>query len=389
MHYMEGVKKMQKSTNVNVKLTLKDIKGFSVSKALQGKSIKLKLFGVVFFTIMFIFLITVIASVPPIDDLSIRMLLITVAVYLFFMAILFGPILIIYLVESNNYKKSPILHHMNLYTLTDEGITLSSNSGVYNLKWSEISKVQELKPCFVITDILGKCYVIPKRCFDNEEHLNDYIRIMLSRINKSKFKLSAMKFNNFSPDYKKSTIISQTHLSTELNEPEPFSEIKVLYNKRELLRINYTIYYTSLPGIILSVLGLLFLSSFVKMLIYGYINFISLIIALFMGFNFTFLIPISFFIKTSIQFKKSDMMKNSYTYKFYSDYFIVNHPSNSNRILWSELVKATEQRSSILLYQTTQLAHIIPKNAFQNNEEQLNLLRKVISEKSPRAKICV
>lgn len=380
---------MQEGSKVSVKLTSRDIKDFNISKSLQGGFSMARLFIAAFFTVMSIFLIVLLLIVPPFDDLSINILLIIVAVYLFFMAILFSPILISYLANVNVYKKSPILHHLHLYTLTDEGITVSSSYGTYNLKWREINKIQGFKPCFAIFEALGKYYVIPKRCFDNDKHLNNFINIMFSKIDRSKLRFNNSKFNNFSPELEKVPAIDQNTVSEELNESEPFSEIKVLYNKKDLLRINYKIYYTRPPGIIITVIGLLFLLSFTRMLINGYIDFSVLIITLFIGLSFSSLIPFSLFINTSRQFKKSDLLKNPYIYKFYSDCFTVSHPSGSNRIPWGGLVKAIEQKSSILLYQTTQLAHIIPKSAFQDNVEQLNLLKKIISEKSPRAKISI
>lgn len=372
---------MQESSKVNVKLTSKDIRSYSINKSLQNKSIKSKLFITVFFTTMFIFTVSVMFSDPLIYDLRVKVLLISIPAYLFIMAVLYSPMLTTYIVNANNYKKSPLLQNSHLYIIMDEGIACTSSYGIYNLKWSEIRLIQEFKSCLAVSDILGKCFIIPKRCFDNVEHLNNFIRIIFSKIDRSKLKLSATKFSNFSPENEASTVINQSQTPMESDESEPFSEIKVLLNKKELLKINYKTYYTSPQGIILTALGLLFLISFIKMLIYGYIEFITLPISLFMGSIFTFLIPVSSFFKVSSQFKKSELFKNPYTYKFYSDYFTVSHPCGNNQILWSKLVKAKEQKSSIMLYTTTQEAYIIPKSAFQDKEEQLKLLKKVILEK--------
>lgn len=380
---------MQESSKVNVQLTSKDIKDFSISKSFQNKFSKTKFFFIGFITIMFIFLIFLSISVQPIDGVTIKLIFILIAAYLFFISIIFSPVIINYLSNIYNYKKSVLLQNLHCYNIVDNGIFFSSSREKYTFTWSEIRKIQELNPCFLIVDTSGKYYIIPKRCFDNAAHLNNFISIIFSKLERNKFKLTGSKFDKFSPESGNLVVLQENQVSMPEDTSEPFSETKFMLNKKELIKVNYKIYYANPLGIIVSILGMLFLTSFMRMILQGSIYLPSLLFALSLGTLFTIFIPVSIYINTSNRFKKSDMLKSPYIYKFYSDYFTINHPSGCGQVRWSDLVKAVEQKSSILFYVTTQTAHIIPKSVFQDNEEQLKLLRKVVSEKSPKVKMSI
>lgn len=378
---------MERNLRINVKYTLKDIKDFCFAKTLSKpfNKVFLILKGLVF--ILYIISIPVIILLPIQDKFFMLFMLFVSAIPIIIMigaAVL--PFILFYFSQTNNYKKSKLMEKFQCFELNDEAITIFSSDSSFTVKWNDIYQIQELKPCFLIFTSPGKSFLLPRRCFSDEGQLNEFVGLFTTKLQKSKLKFKRYKLGKISPDAGEIEIKKPSQEPIQQADQEKDTQ---LFNlsfslfKKDIIEANFILYYTKPVGIIITVIGAAFILSFLASLL-THKN--SSIMSLVFGIMFTLFVPIMMYTNTSKRFENDAALKKPYNYKFFKDYFVIDHPSGVVKIRWDELVKVTEIKTAYLLFASTQIAHIIPKSVIISDEEKHRILRELIKDKLTKQK---
>ncbi|MFZ5987947.1 MAG: YcxB family protein [Bacillota bacterium] len=369
---------MGEDNKILIKYTLKDIRAMSFARSYSGIFNKILLFWLGFLILVCIAFVPIIVVASAEDPEFLFILPLLALAILFFSGIFLLPGTMAYLIQRNNYKKSKLLGELQCYEFNEEAVRISSSSGSFSLIWNDIFKVQELKPGFLIYSSPVKVFIIPRRCFTSQEQLDKFRSVLSSRVDKKKLKLKRYHIGKNSPDFGEVLYTDPVEKTCEHHEDDLLLELNFSLIRKDILSTNFKLYYTSPGGLIITGIGVLSLYGYVRCLLtLGY----NLFPILPLGVLFTFFVPFLIYINSSKQFKEDTALQKSFTYKFYNDEYIVEHPSGINRIRWSDLVKAKETKTAFLLYISTQMIHVIPKRVFEQNKEGLNTLGKVIRDR--------
>lgn len=366
--------------SINIKYTLKDLKDFSLAKTRTGILNKISLTISVLLTI-FIVLVTVVF----IFILSeVKWLLISVPLMILPIIITWGltllPGFMLYQKQQSDFKRSKLLGLLQCLKISEDRMDIYSENGSFSLQWNDVYKVQELKPCIIIQSSPGKIFIIPRRCFCNQEQLDLFINILDSKVDKKKTKLKRYKLRNSMPDYGEIKVYENTNKAMELKDEqgEPIIELQFSLSKNEYIAMNFWLYYTKPVGLIITVIGIILMVSSIRMFSLSEVNSIT---PLLMGIAFTFLMPVMLYSNSIKRFKRDAALQKPYTYKFYEDCFVVEHPSGTSRIRFGDLVKVTEIKTAVLFFVTTQIAHIIPKRVLKGREYEFKTLKDLAQRK--------
>ena len=195
---------MNNIIGVNVKLTLKDIRKMCIANELKSQLGKINLCFCGFITILIIFL-GILLSIQELKDGSILGVIFMILGFLLALIIVI-PVLNIRLITMSylakkTYLNTGLIDTLQRYEFMPEGFACTSSVGKNFISWFNILLVEDLKPCFLITESLFKFYIIPKRSFRDKEQLNSFYDFLISYIDNKKLKLQSYDFEEFSPDY--------------------------------------------------------------------------------------------------------------------------------------------------------------------------------------------
>ena len=79
-------------------------------------------------------------------------------------------------VAIRNFNTSKLLHKTQKYQIGNEGIEISSESGQAFIKWNELYMATETKDGFRFFISEQLAYIVPKRCFDQDEEIVKLLR---------------------------------------------------------------------------------------------------------------------------------------------------------------------------------------------------------------------
>lgn len=164
------------------------------------------------------------------------------------------PNISVFITYSNTkkiLKMRGALDVLERYEFTSDGFTVTSSKNSYHISWDYVTKVIELKSCFLIQVSRVNCYVIPKRCFKDGEELNDFFDFLFSVLDRKKLKVKKYRFDEFSPDHGEvvfhSAVVAEEKEKTEERETTdkntPIIEISFINAKDKLLKANFIICY--------------------------------------------------------------------------------------------------------------------------------------------------
>ena len=156
-----------------------------------------------------------------------------------------------------------MLHNLNCVEVSNDKFAVRTLESSFSLLWEEIYKIEELKPCFLIYYSPVKINVIPRRCFISQEQLDEFLNILRNNVSKKKLKLKNYKLKKSLPDFGeviKTDEITHAQENEWTDEGEkPEITIKYELLKKDLLRINFKMYYSKPADIILTLLGVFLL----------------------------------------------------------------------------------------------------------------------------------
>lgn len=370
---------MQEILSINVKYTLKDLKAFSFAKARSG----FRMVGFIFCIILTIFfaygIVLAVLTIPSVVVIFMSLTSMVVPALLIWGFYLL-PAFLTYSQLRTSFIKSRLLGLLQCYRFFDDRLEICSENGNFSLLWNDIYKVQELKPCFIIQSSPGKMSLIPRRCFESQEQLDLFIDIMKSRMENNKIKLKGYRLKNSNPDYGEIKYYENIDKAAglEIEQGEPILEVQFSLLKNDYLDFNFRLYYTKPTGLILTAIGILLLAATIRNFILSIGN---PILSLVLGIVFTFALPLKLYYSSVKCYERDAALQKPYIIRFYSEYFVVEHPSGTNKIKFCDLVKVTEFKSAILLFVTTQIAHIVPKRVFEGREDKLIAIRDLLRQR--------
>lgn len=367
---------MPEDLKILVKLTLKDLRDFTIAGVYARAVDKIML---VFYIIMILFfglgiLSDFVTGKSNHNELYIILLVI-------FTGLIFLPGMFQYLAHRNNYRKSKLLSDLQCYEFLDEGLRTSSSVGSSTMKWSDIFMVLELKPCFLIFLSPLKYFLIPKRCLHSKEELELLRRMITQHMDPKQRKLKKYRLGQVAPDTGEIIIPQSVELLNENPETGPLMELDFFLTKQEQLKFHFQHYYTSPSGSILTVLG----AMITLLVLIGLFNnsdyYVTLLI---LGLGFIVFAPLFIYINVSKQYNQDPAFKLKHSFKIYEDYFTLHQPNTSEyRLQWRDLVKGKEFGVGILLYLTTGLVLYIPKRVLAENPADYEKLRRLLKSKIP------
>jgi hypothetical protein len=100
--------------------------------------------------------------------------------------------------------------------------------------------------------------------------------------------------------------------------------------------------------------------------------------------GFLVILPLIIYMQGKRNFKTNTRLNEEMKYIFTDDKFYITGESFKSEMTWEKAYKIEELKNWILIYQNWQVANIIPKSAF--SDEQLNDFRQIISKYKPLAK---
>lgn len=376
-------KTINDSIDINIKYTERDLRDFCFAKTYSR-------FGIIYIILYAVLLVPIIISMPLLLIFSfntlkeyIPILILSFFPVIFLFLLSLGPFLSLYTRHKTNFQKSKLLHNLNCVEVSNDRFTVRSLESSFSLPWEEIYKIEELKPCFLIYYSPLKINIIPRRCFVSQEQLDEFRNILRNNVPKKKMKLKSYKLKKSLPDFgevvtfDEITRTQENEWADESEKPEITLEYSLL--KKDLLKINFKIYYTKPAGIILTLLGVFLLCRSLSVI--SDIGLYPVIFTLVLGMMFTIFAPIMLFVNTGRGFDKDPALQKPFILKIYNNYYTLEHPSGTSRIEWSKLVRVVELNSAFVFYISTQLYHMIPKSAIINNQESLLKLRNILNEK--------
>jgi hypothetical protein len=146
-----------------------------------------------------------------------------------------------YLTQRYNFQKSKLLSNPQCFEFQDEGIKITSpiaNSTIYR---SDIFKIKELKPCFIIFISPLKYTLIPRRCFCAQEELILFRHLITQKMDKKKYKLKKYRLGKAAPDNEQSIPFQPPNSSTVEPEGSPLLKVNIHLTKKEHLNFLMTV----------------------------------------------------------------------------------------------------------------------------------------------------
>jgi len=105
---------------------------------------------------------------------------------------------------------------------------------------------------------------------------------------------------------------------------------------------------------------------------------------LFLGWIFMIIFPLTLIISPRTAFKKQPSLAAPQTFTASSDGIIVKSPLFSGNDAWSMYVSFVESKDMFLLYLSPRMFRMIPKRAFQSDEQMQEFRRLVAQHVPPR-----
>lgn len=229
---------MNNIIGINIKIVLKDIRKMCIANEYKNQLGKAKIKFCLIMCMVILLMGTVVA-VPSIKDGNIFEIITIILVFLLCLIIVITifnfRLIIMSLIAKRTYDKSGLLGNLQRYEFTPEGFVSISHNGNYCISWVDIFVVEELKPCFLIRLSPIKYYIIPKRCFMDKEHLNSFVNLLLTVVDRNKLKLGNYEFGAFSPDHGEIVPTREKHRKEIGDSRTPMLEVAPTNSKKELL----------------------------------------------------------------------------------------------------------------------------------------------------------
>ena len=387
---------MDNNIKINVKITLADIKKLTL-ESIFNKTSLIFLLLILFFPISifsFILIGTIVSSTKPFDSNFGLLLFFSIIFYLLIISAFMVFITFIkYILRFNRNKRAftqnKLIQKNVSFAFTNSGFKVFSETTNSNIEWDSIYKIVEKKSFVYLYFSPYKVDTIPKRCFLNNEKLQNFFDLVENNIDSRKLKIKRYPLKqNFNEENNEEIIENNLEKDPITNDDisNKLFEIEFSHTRNEMLSSTYKMFYSKPVSIIFTTLGLYLIVRSILNLITGSSSispqyyYLAIFITSFIGFSLSLLLPILLYIRITKNYKNDKLLKNSYTYIFYDDFLLVKASNIENKYKWSELYKIKKGKTNFYFYLNKLYVLIIPKRIFDNKEEELKLLNEKISE---------
>ncbi|HEX9059419.1 MAG TPA: YcxB family protein, partial [Clostridia bacterium] len=325
----EGVQMQE--LKIYVKNELEDYKDFIYANSRRmtpGNGITIILSGIIILCFM-----------PSLYSVSIYLSLITLVFYMIMLLPAMDlAALLRYRRIRVNYEKSPLFKEPTCYEFCNEHIVISSRNSNAKVKWDDLFRIVELKPCFMIYTSSNKYLILPKRFLKSQEQLELLRSLFVDKINAKKLKIKSYPLKEITP-YTDELFDTQEVMENieeiDVSGDKSLVEMGFFLEKGDVLSMNFRVLYKTPSVLIFTFIGLSITAFY----------FVSLrtedppVQRLILGLVFTFIFPILIFINVNRTFGKGSTSKNIIKYRFYDGYYIVESGTSTAKVKWCNLNK--------------------------------------------------
>lgn len=361
---------MQESVKITVNLSRMDIKYFIFGEYYNRIKITLIVY-IALDLLIFAFVI------PGLLSLIYWLQLAAVFLVLFILFLAFNllPALIRYLRLISSMSKQNSFSQTNWYEFSKYMIMVTSQTESQTYYWNYLFKIDEYRAGFTIFLSPNQSVIIPKRCFTSQEQLDLFYFLITSNVSRSKLDLKKRK------SYKLSPADADVIAPLEIKPPSvfaevPLAEISFKLTNSEFITYYYRRMYTSPGGIFVVLLALTFL-------IYGLTRYDTIHLIVWVGVGILLLLafPISLYTRTIKPSINDPNVMKKVTYRFTSDHMITDgFYDEILQIRWTDIYKIQETKSSYIIYCNKRITHLIPKRAFDDKPEQLDIFLSLLGK---------
>lgn len=270
----------------------------------------------------------------------------------------------------NEFEHNKNFDKILSYDFNAQGYAVNTPDGHLTMHWSNIARIIDLKPCYVIVRSMGKLNLLPKRCFNGAPELNAFRELLIANVESKKLKLRNEDFNHFSPDtveMARPLTIQAEEKHGRANDETPHLEFSFTLTKKEIIKYNLLFYYMRSLGCLLTVLGLLLLIPVVR--IFGGETELPLLTQIVVTFLCAYLLPLApalIYVMSVRNYKADTSLRNSTTYRFYSDHMTASNDRGISDKHYADFRKLSKLGPFYLLFITKRLAYIIPERAVED-----------------------
>jgi c-di-AMP phosphodiesterase-like protein len=140
-------------------------------------------------------------------------------------------------------------------------------------------------------------------------------------------------------------------------------------NIDDYIKVNYHLFYRRWPAKFMLWLGIFMLLMFSVSLFsneFSSSSWIALLFPLFMIAG----LPITVYFAAKRNYKTNARISETIKYEFDKEYIEVIGESFNSKQTWNKIYSVTENKDWVLIWQNQQVANVIPKRDFKNNELQ-------------------
>ena len=229
------------------------------------------------------------------------------------------------------------------FEFSDESILVTSKYGSSIIMWNEIDSINEVNPAFIIT-CSAKCeYVIARRSFTSQSHMDIFLMLITSKVEARRVHL-------------KHYGLAKAGTSSNAYEPvlQPAKqaagiEVKVSLSRKETMLFELERYYTqNLFGVLVTFTGLILLLIFTGNLIAHLNSAGSNLLFLVLGCFFIFIIPVSIWFKVNNTRKNNCNQLEDHIYYFDENFVRIDREDSMREYRWNELNRFTDRRRGFL-----------------------------------------
>lgn len=278
--------------------------------------------------------------------------------------------------SRQSYRKNMMYLTRTHFEFSDESILVTSKYGSSIIMWNEIDSINEVNPAFILT-CSAKCeYVIARRSFTSQSHMDNFLMLITSKAEAGRIHL-------------KHYGLEKAGTSSNADEPilQPAEqaagiEVKVSLNRKETMLFELGRYYTqSVFGVLITLTGLMLLFIFTGNLITHVNSTGSNLLFLALGCFFISIIPVSIWLRVNNNRKRNGSQQEEHVYYFDENFVRIDCEDKMREYRWNELSRFTEHRKGFRF--SVRLAgdhpgrpgaipvkyYYVPKNAFANQHD--------------------
>lgn len=414
---------MNEAVVIDAQIDKKDIRHLTAAQAGYFFANKSLLIVSAFFVVFVLYMTGFRFSVSTLHFLPLPLLVLSVIYLIFLAAIIRG--------SRQSFVRNKMYLTKTHFEFSEAGIAVTSKYGSTSVPWDRIASIKEFRPAFIISLSGTDEYVINRKSFTDQAHLDNFLALLAAHIDAGKLILkhyslpvsdrsnagssgssggasvhsaAAAAHSGEAAAHSAEAALhsAEAELHSDAESPvEPDAvEVNFSLSRKEAFLFEIERCYRQAFGKIMTLIGILLIAVFVFDRIRN-VNFLySDIIILAAGCFSILIMPFSAWIKVNQNFKSSGNKPRVQVFRFDENYLCTDRGGTDERkYRWNEILTFDEhkdgftfsaksaadyQNRSRIISKVTRKDYFVPKSAFQTAgdlirfKEILNKTRKFI-----------